>query len=85
MEVKVWLCWVRLVIVMVRTTGRMAPVWMPKSSSLGEMAMGFGLADVAGRVAVWVGALPDWMVRVPGPVPVRAMVHSVPGLRVVLQ
>ncbi len=31
-------------------------VWMPKSSSLGEKTIGFGVAVGVGRVAVWVVA-----------------------------
>ena len=57
LEVKVWVCWVRLVTVMVRVAAGLVEVWMPKSSSLGEKTMGFGVVVVAGRVAVWVVAL----------------------------
>ncbi len=85
MEGKVWLCWVWLVMLMVRVAGRSVAVWMPKSSSRVEMAMGFGGVVVAGRVAVWVGALVAWTVMLPGPVPVKAMVHSPPGASVVPQ
>ena len=41
-EVKVWGCWVRLVMVMVRSEGALVEVSMPKSSSFGEKTMGFG-------------------------------------------
>jgi hypothetical protein len=56
-EVKVWLCWVRLVMVMVRVVAGLVAVWTPKSSSLGLKTIGLAVAVVAGRVAVWVVAL----------------------------
>src|SRR5277367_6780939 len=73
--------------VMVRVAGALVEVSMPKSSSLGENAMGLGCVVVDGRVAVWVVALSAWAVRVPGLVEVlvRAMVHSAAGARVVGQ
>src|SRR5437899_1644967 len=57
---------------------------MPKSSCLGEKAIGLGVMVVAGRVAVWGVALSAWAVRVPRLVEVlmRARVHSAPGARV---
>src|SRR5882757_2601491 len=72
---------------MVRLAAGLVEVTMPKSSSLGDMAMGLGMAVVAGRDAVWGVALSAWAVRVPGLVPVlvRARVHSAPGARVVGQ
>src|SRR6266851_7930215 len=65
-EVKDWGCWVRLVMVMVRVAAGLVEVTMPKSSSFGEKARGFGAMVVAGRVAVWGVALSAWAVRVPG-------------------
>ena len=41
-ERKVWYCCVRFVTVMVRVAAGLVEVTMPKSSSLGEKAMGFG-------------------------------------------
>jgi hypothetical protein len=72
---------------MVRVAAGLVEVTMPKSSSFGEKAIGFGCAVVAGRVAVWGVALSAWAVRVPGllEVLVRAMLHSAPGARVVEQ
>ena len=84
-EVKVWVVVERFVMVMVRRMGALEEVWMPKSSSRGEKAMGVGVVVMAGREAVWVVALSAAAVRVPGPEPVRAMVHSAPAGRVVGQ
>ncbi len=84
---KVWDCEVRFVTVMVRVGAGLVEVTMPKSSSLGEKAIGFGVVVVAGRVMVWDVALSAWAVRVPGLVEVlvKAMVHSAAGARMVGQ
>ena len=70
--------------VMVRVAAGLVEVTTPKSSSLGENAMGLGATVVAGRVAVWALALSACAVRVPRLVLelVRARVHSAPGARV---
>ena len=75
----------RLVRVRVWVVGGLGEVTMPKSSSLVERAMGLGVRIVAGRVRVAVGALVDAAVRVPGPVPVRAIKQALEGWRVVGQ
>jgi hypothetical protein len=84
-EEKVWLWVLRLVMVRTRWAGELVAVWMPKSSSLGEKTMVAGGFVVAGRFAVWVVALAACAVRVPGPEPLRTMLHSAPGLRVEVQ
>ena len=68
--------------VMVRVVGALVDVWIPKSSSLGEKTMGDWVVLKAGMVMVSLGALAAWRMRVPGGVPVRAMLHSVAGMRV---
>src|ERR1700724_2221343 len=42
-EVKIWGCWVRFVMVMVRVAAGVVEVTMPKSSSLGAQAMGLAV------------------------------------------
>src|ERR1700734_1528534 len=83
----VWGWVVRLVRVRVRVWAGLVEVTIPKSSSLGVKATGFGVEVVAGRGAVWGVALSACAVRVPElvVVPVRAMLHSPPGGRVVGQ
>ena len=73
--------------VMVRVVAGLVEVWMPKSSSLGEKTMGFGVAVVAGRVDGLGGGVVGLRGEGAGvgPVPVRAMLHSAPGARVVGQ
>lgn len=67
--------------VTVRIAAGLVEVTMPKSSSLGEKARGFGVAGVAGMFAVCGVELSACAVRVPGvaEVLVRAMVHSAAG------
>jgi len=78
---------VRFVTVMVRVAAGLVEVTMPKSSSLGEKAIGFGEVVVAGRLRVCVVALAACAVTVPGLVDVlvRATVHSAPGAKAVGQ
>jgi hypothetical protein len=72
---------VRFVMVIVRVAAGLVAVTMPKSSSFGEKATGFGAVVIAGMEAVCGVVLSAWTVRVPGldEELVRAMVHSVPG------
>ena len=84
-DVKGWGMVVRLVRVRVWVAGGLVEVTMPKSSSLVERAMGLGARVVAGMVRVAVSVLVDEAVRVPGPVPLRAMVQALEGWRVVAQ
>ena len=74
-----------MVRVRVWVAGGLVEVTMPKSSSLVERAMGLGVRVVVGRVRVAVVALVDETVRVPGPVPVRAIEQEFEGWRVVAQ
>ena len=74
-----------MVRVRVWVAGGLVEVTMPKSSSLVERAMGLGVRVVAGRVKVAVGALVDEAVRVPVPVPLRAIEQELEGWRVVAQ
>src|ERR1700733_9237866 len=67
--------------VMVRVAGALVAVWMPKSSSLGEKTIRDWVVLKAGMVMVWVVALAACRIRVPGGVPVRAMLHSAAGAR----
>ena len=71
-------------IVIVRVDGWLVEVSMPKSTSLGEKASGFGVAVVGGMIAVCGAALSACAVRVPGfdEVLVSATVHSPAGARV---
>ena len=58
-EANVWLCWVRLVTVRVRTTGPLAELTIPKSSCFGEKTTGRAVAPAgfARSEAVCMAAL----------------------------
>ena len=76
-----------MVKVRVRVAAGLVEVTMPKSSSLGLKAMGFGVAIVVGIVTVWVVALSACAVTLPGllEVLVTDRMHSAPAGRVVGQ
>ena len=51
----------------------------PKSATRGEKLIGVAARVGVGRLMVWLVAFAAWAVRVPGPVPVRTMLHSSPA------